>query len=112
MYPVSWLMVSPRAFSLRTWLLKGAVSIPSRGVSRDAATRGLASIRDRVAAVHGPVRLLASILQVLLVAAVMPQPGAAAGRTARPLKPAPPVITELSEAIAILLNIESQYRVG
>ena len=48
-------MVSPRAFNLRTLLLNGAVSIPRRGASREAATRGLASIRPRAAPVQGPV---------------------------------------------------------
>ena len=52
------------------------------------------------------------LVQILLVAAVVPQPLAIAGRTARPLKQARPVITELSEMVAFLVDIEYEYRTG
>ena len=52
------------------------------------------------------------LVQILLVAAVVPQPLAIAGRTARPLKQARPVVPQLSEMVAFLVDIEYEYRTG
>ena len=52
------------------------------------------------------------LVQILLVAAVLPQPGAAARRTPHPLEYPLPAISELSEVVVFLGNIEYQYRTG
>ena len=52
------------------------------------------------------------LVQVLLVAAVVSQSGAAAGRTPHPLEYPPPVSSELREVVASLGNIEYEYRTG
>ena len=47
-----------------------------------------------------------------LVAAVMPQPVAAARRTTHPLEHFLPAVPYLSEVVAFLTNVEYQYRAG
>ena len=52
------------------------------------------------------------LVQILLVAAVVPQSGAPARRTAQPLEHVLPAVPSLSEPVAFLANIEYDYRVG
>ena len=41
---------------------------------------------------------------------MVPQSGAAAGRTAQPLERFPPAVPQLTEPVAFLVNIEYDYR--
>ena len=50
------------------------------------------------------------VVQVLLVAAVVPQSRAAARRTARPLEYPLPASSELREVVAFLGDIKYEYR--